>query len=121
MEKEREGTEYASGILDPDFGQRIAAMVQAEVARSLEGLDIAAEVAKGLEDLDVEAMVHVEIEKAMSKIEHKVARAREKAHKAAEKMARHQAKMLHPERSTLGGQSCCERSWFAMAMVTSRS
>ena len=72
--------ENREGIFDPDFGDRIAAMVEAEVARGLEGLDI-------------EAMVHAEIDKAMHKIEHKVAKAKhrvqERARRAAERAVQH--------------------------------
>lgn len=117
MENEQDRAEYTSHILDPDFGARIAATVQAEVARSLEGLDIGAEVAKSLEELDIGTMVHDEIEKAMSKIEHKMARARdraeraqEKAHRIAEKMARHQEKM-HQAAERMAHRH--ERTWHA--------
>jgi hypothetical protein len=91
---------WQGAILDSKLGERIAAIVEIEVTKSLKALDIEAEVAKSLEELDIEAMVHAEIEKALGKIEHKVVRAREraqrareKAHRAAEKMARHQEKM----------------------------
>ena len=106
MENEQGRDEYTSGVLDPDFGQRIAATVQAEVARSLEGLDIEVEVARSLEGLDVEAMVHAAIGKAMAKIDHKVTRAKhraqerahraqERAARAAERAARHAAHKAH--------------------------
>ena len=88
------------GVLEPDLGERITAMVETQVAEGLKRLDLEAEIAKSLEGLDIEAMVQAEIEKALSKIEYKVVRARdraqraqEKAHRAAEKMARHQEKM----------------------------
>lgn len=88
------------GILEPDLGERIAAIVETQVAKSLEGLNIEAEIRRDLEDLDINALVHAEVEKALSKIEFKLARAhdrleraREKAHRASEKLARHQEKM----------------------------
>jgi len=97
MENEQDGQ---GRILDSDLRERIATMVERQVAESLKGLDIEAEVAKNLEGLDIEAMVRAEIEKALYKIEYKVARAqdraqraREHAHRAAEKMARHHEKM----------------------------
>lgn len=78
---------------DADFGERIADLVKVEVAKSLEGLDIGAEVAQSLAKLDIEALVHGELDKALSKIEHKVARARDRAHRTQEKVSRVQEKM----------------------------
>ena len=81
------------GILDPDLGERIAAIVETQVTKSLEGLNIETEIARTLEQLDIDALVHTEIDKALTKIEYKLARAQEKAHRAAEKLARHQERM----------------------------
>ena len=100
MENEQDRTAYESTIFDPDFGERIAAMVEEQVTKSLKGLDIEAEIARSLEGLDIEAIVHAEIEKAMHKVDHKLAkvkhrvqeraqRAQERAAREAERAARH--------------------------------
>ena len=97
MENEQDGQ---GRILDSDLRKRIATMVERQVAESLKGVDIEAEVAKNLEGLDIEAIVHAEIEKAMHKVDHKLAkvkhrvqeraqRAQERAAREAERAARH--------------------------------
>jgi hypothetical protein len=92
MENEQDRIEYRSSILDPDFGERIAVMVEEKVTKSLEGLDIEAEITNSLEGLDIEAIINAEIERAMHKVEHKLAKARhriqERAHRAQERAAR---------------------------------
>jgi hypothetical protein len=104
-------------LLDKDLGASIAAMVEAEVSKSLDGLDI-------------EAMVQTEIEKAMHKIEHKInkakhraqehqrraeehkrrakeraERAEERAKRAAERAARRAERKAHGVNITLGVES----------------
>jgi hypothetical protein len=92
MDNEQSRIEHESSVFAPDFGERIAAMVEEQVTKSLEGLDIEAEIARSLEGLDIDAIVHTEIEKAMHKVEHKLAKARhhiqERAHRAQERAAR---------------------------------
>lgn len=85
MDNEQSGTEYESNVLDSDFGERIAAMVEETVARSLEGLDIEAEIAKSLEGLNIDEIVNAEIEKAMHKVEHKLTKAKHRVHERAQK------------------------------------
>ncbi len=65
----------ATGTSPTDLCARIAALIQAELAESLAGLDL-------------EPMIHAEIDKAMTKIEQKIARARERAQRAQEKARR---------------------------------